>query len=122
MPSRTTSSAPLLPAEDLPVWTAALSTRAFARPPSWYSSLKQLALLVPEGAKKLVSRASGWISPVLVDGGRIAGTWSSAASGGRLAVEISPFGRPRRGLKAAAEAEAARWAAFAGATAAVTWA
>lgn len=73
-------------------------------------SLKQLGLLVPEGRKAAVSRTSGWISPVLVDGGRIVGTWTSENRGGRLAVEITPFGRFRRGVKAAAADEAARWA------------
>ena len=121
MPSRTTSSAPLLPAEDLPVWTAALSTRAFARPPSWYSSLKQLALLVPEGAKKLVSRASGWISPVLLDGGLIVGTWTQEVRDDRLEVGVSPFGPLRPGVREAAEIEADRWASYAGAGLDLGW-
>jgi hypothetical protein len=77
-------------------------------------ALRQLDRLVPAPEHKAaVSRTSGWISPVLLDGGRIAGTWTQESTGGRLAIEITPFGPLRRGVKAAAEAEAARWAGYA---------
>ena len=79
-------------------------------------ALRQLDRLVPAPEHKAaVSRTSGWISPVLLDGGRIAGTWTQESTGGRLAIEITPFGPLRRGVRAAAEAEAARWAAYAAA-------
>lgn len=85
-------------------------------------ALRQLAHLLPDPAlTKAVSRASGWVSPVLLDGGRIVGTWSQETSGGRLVVEITPFGRLRRGVRAAAGAEAARWADHAGAPLTLTW-
>ena len=85
-------------------------------------ALRQLDRLVPAPEHKAaVSRTSGWISPVLLDGGRIAGTWTQESTGGRLAIEITPFGPLRRGVKAAAEAEAARWATYAAAPLHLTW-
>lgn len=85
-------------------------------------ALRQLDRLVRTPAHKAaVSRTSGWISPVLLDGGRIVGTWTQKSSGGRLAIEITPFGPLRRGLEAAAETEAARWATYATAPLDVTW-
>ncbi len=50
-----------------------------------------------------VSRAGGWISPVVVAGGRVAGTWNAA--GPDLAIELWPEAGPVD--RAALEAEAA---------------
>jgi Winged helix DNA-binding domain len=86
-------------------------------------ALRQLDRLVPTPERtSAVSRTSGWISPVLLDGGRIAGTWAQESTGGRLALTITPFGRLRGGVREAAEAEAARWADYAGASLDLTWA
>ncbi len=44
----------------------------------WGAVLKPLAwqgLLYPPARRSLVSKAAGWISPVVVVGGRVAGTW-----------------------------------------------
>jgi hypothetical protein len=76
---------------------------------------------LPKEQRAAVSRTSGWISPVLVDGGRIVGTWTQETRGGRLAVEITRFGRLRAGVRAAAEAEAGRWADLAGVPLALSW-
>ena len=77
-------------------------------------ALRQLDRLLPAaGLRSAVSRTSGWISPVLLDGGRVAGTWTQDLTGGRLAVTVTRFGRLRPGIEEAAEAEAARWAAYA---------
>ena len=87
-------------------------------------ALRQLDRLLPAADPRLraaVSRASGWVSPVLLDGGRIAGTWTQEAAGGRLRVEITPFGPLRRGVRTAAAAEAERWAGHAGAPLTLTW-
>src|SRR5215467_5583257 len=40
-----------------------------------------------------VYRPQGWISPVLLVNGRIAGTWKHTRNGHRLVVEAEPFGR-----------------------------
>ncbi len=42
--------------------------------------------IVAPGRRARVSRAAGWIAPVLVAGGRVAGTWT--ASGSELAIEL----------------------------------
>jgi hypothetical protein len=85
-------------------------------------ALRQLDRLVPAPElKSAVSRTSGWISPVLLDGGRIAGTWTQESTGGRLALTITPFGPLRRGVRAAAETEAARWSAYAATPLDLTW-
>ena len=85
-------------------------------------TLAQLKHLLPAGERAAVSRASGWISPVLVDGGRIVGTWSQEIRARRLQVEVAPFGRLRAGVRKAAEVEAHRWADFAAAPLALSWA
>lgn len=85
-------------------------------------ALRQLERLVPAPSyKSAVSRTSGWISPVVIEGGRIVGTWSQESRGGRSVVSITPFGRLRTGVRAAVEREAARWAAYAGAPLTLTW-
>lgn len=86
-------------------------------------ALRQLEHLLPSPAHKAaVSRASGWISPVLLVGGRIAGTWTQEVTGGgRLAVEVAPFAPLPAPVRAAAEAEAGRWAGHAGVTLDLSW-
>jgi Winged helix DNA-binding domain len=61
-----------------------------------------------------VYRPQGWLSPVLLVDGRMAGVWSHEQRGDRLAVEIEPFGRLSRAERAGAEAEAAALAEFLG--------
>ncbi|HWT21889.1 MAG TPA: winged helix DNA-binding domain-containing protein [Solirubrobacteraceae bacterium] len=63
-----------------------------------------------------VYRAQGWLSPVLLADGRIAGVWSHERRGERLTVAVEPFGRIARAVRAGAEAEAERLAAFLGAS------
>lgn len=83
-------------------------------------ALRQLDRLLPSPElKPAVSRASGWISPVLLDGGRIVGTWTQDLDAGRLT--ITPFGRLRPGVKTAAETEAAHWSTYYDAPLTLTW-
>ncbi|MEW6547402.1 MAG: winged helix DNA-binding domain-containing protein [Bacillota bacterium] len=49
-------------------------------------------LLLDSEHYKKVYRKAGWISPVMLVGGRIAGTWNYTRSGKRLVVEFEPFG------------------------------
>ncbi|CAA9261538.1 MAG: hypothetical protein AVDCRST_MAG41-2395 [uncultured Corynebacteriales bacterium] len=84
--------------------------------------LRQLEHLVPAAAHKAaVSRASGWISPVLLHGGRIVGTWAQELAGGRLRIAITPFGRLAPATRSAAAADAERWAGYAGSPLDLTW-
>jgi hypothetical protein len=59
-----------------------------------------------------VYRPQGWLSPVVLVDGVMAGVWRHELRGGRLVVDVEPFGDlPRAGV----EAEAAALASFLGA-------
>ena len=70
--------------------------------------------LMPGPFKARVHRPQGWISPVLLVGGRMAGVWSHERKGKRLRVEVEPFApvpkwargprRPRRSASPASSA------------------
>ena len=60
--------------------------------------------------KDRVYRRQGWLSPVLLVDGRIAGVWRHEAKHGELNVVIEPFGVVGDDVRAGAEAEAARLA------------
>jgi hypothetical protein len=40
-----------------------------------------------------VSRTAGWISPVVLAGGRVVATWSYTAVKRKLQITVEPFGR-----------------------------
>jgi hypothetical protein len=54
-----------------------------------------------------VSRVAGWISPVVLVGGRVLGVWTHAVTKNRLKVDITPFAplKPRWMKEAGARAE-----------------
>lgn len=47
--------------------------------------------LVDAAHYKRVYRPAGWLSPVVLVDGRVAGVWSQARTGRRLAVRVQPF-------------------------------
>jgi uncharacterized protein YcaQ len=61
-----------------------------------------------------VYRPQGWISPVLLVNGRIAGTWKHTRNGHRLVVEAEPFGRLPAWAREQLHDEAERLAVFLG--------
>jgi hypothetical protein len=63
---------------------------------------------------KRVYRNQGWISPVLLVDGTIAGTWSHKLQGSRLQVSIEPFTRLARATSDAVAQEAESMAGFFG--------
>jgi uncharacterized protein YcaQ len=69
------------------------------------------ALLDPRH-KARVYRPQGWISPVLLVNGRMAGVWKHKRKGRRLLVDIEPFSRLPAWASKQLTAEAARMAAF----------
>jgi len=69
-----------------------------------------------------VYRPQGWLSPVLLVDGRMAGVWSHEVDSGRVAVRVEPFAPVGREVRAGVEAEAARLAAFLGGEPDVAWA
>jgi hypothetical protein len=70
--------------------------------------------VLPAAQRSRVYRPQGWLSPVLLVDGRMAGVWSHELKGDRLLVRIEPFGRLPRAVRAGAEAEAAVLAGFLG--------
>ena len=79
--------------------------------------------LMPGPFKARVYRPQGWLSPVLLVGGRMDGVWRQEAKGRRLLVTIEPFaGPPPARVRRAAEAEAERLAAWSGGQLELGWA
>jgi len=70
--------------------------------------------VLPSDQRARVYRPQGWLSPVLLVDGRMAGVWAHERKGDRLVVAVEPFGRLARAERAAVEAEAAALAAFLG--------
>jgi hypothetical protein len=68
--------------------------------------------LVAQCHELKIYRAQGWISPVLLVDGRMAGVWKQERRPGRVVVRIEPFGALPKWARAKAEAEAARLAGF----------
>ena len=75
---------------------------------------RQAAALLRGRHRNRVYRPQGWISPVLLVNGRMAGVWRHERRGKRLRVELEPFGRLPAWALAELEAEAERLAAFLG--------
>ncbi|HYN17517.1 MAG TPA: winged helix DNA-binding domain-containing protein [Actinomycetes bacterium] len=87
------------------------------------TATRQAEHLMPGPFKARVYRPQGWLSPVLLVGGRMDGIWRQEASGKRLLVTIEPFaGPPPAWARRAAEAEAERLAAFTGGPLELRWA
>lgn len=79
--------------------------------------------LLPGPFKARVYRPQGWLSPVLLVGGRMEGVWRQEVKGRRVQVTIEPFaGPPAAWARRAAEAEAERLAASAGGQLELRWA
>jgi hypothetical protein len=62
------------------------------------------ARIIPPERRRLVSKAAGWIAPVVVRGGRVVGVWEPSAE----AIEVSLFEESGDVDRAALESEAAR--------------
>jgi uncharacterized protein YcaQ len=63
---------------------------------------------------KRVYRNQGWISPVLLVDGRIAGTWSYKLQGKKVQVTVQPFSKLSRAIRTAIAQEADMLARFFG--------
>jgi hypothetical protein len=80
------------------------------------------AAVLDDDVRDRVYRKGGWISPVLLVGGRMAGVWSHERAGEEIAIEIEPFAPLAPADREAAEAEAGALGAFLGGTADTRWA
>jgi Winged helix DNA-binding domain len=113
-------------AADLPGLAEAGTSRTVRLLPAFdqyvVTATLQAEHLMPGPFKARVYRPQGWLSPVLLVGGRMDGTWRQEAKGKRLVVTIEPFTRPPAWARQAAEAEAERLAAFTGGRLELRWA
>ena len=78
--------------------------------------------VLPDAHRAAVYRPQGWLSPVVLDDGRMAGTWALERRGDAAEITVTPFGRRSAAVRAGAEAEAERLAAFLGCALALRWA
>jgi uncharacterized protein YcaQ len=84
-------------------------------------STLQSTKLMTGDFKARVHRPQGWVSPVLLVDGGIAGVWKQEKKGSRLIVEIEPFTKPPRWVTKAVEQEAERLASFTATTLDLSW-
>ncbi|HEY7599717.1 MAG TPA: winged helix DNA-binding domain-containing protein [Candidatus Limnocylindrales bacterium] len=77
--------------------------------------------LIPTRHVKRVSRAAGWISPVVLIGGRVGGVWTHTAARTRIELTVEPFGRPSKATRSAIIAAAERIGAAHGMPASVVF-
>jgi hypothetical protein len=75
--------------------------------------------LVDPRFESRVFRQAGWISPVVLAGGRVVGVWTLERAGGRVEVSVEPFGRLAPAHRRAIADEVDRLGAFLGAPARV---
>jgi hypothetical protein len=78
------------------------------------SSNRGIDALLPQAEKERVFRQAGWISPVVLVDGAIAGVWRHERKGARVVVEVEPFAPLEPWAVAQVEAEAERLAAYLG--------
>lgn len=77
--------------------------------------------LITEGARNLIYRPQGWISPVLLVNGFMQGVWRHEIKGNRVEVAVTAFVNVPRWVRVKAEEEAERLAEFLGCKLNFTW-
>ncbi len=87
--------------------------------PYTLSLQKEAEPLLPIARRRLVSRAAGWISQVVIVGGAVVGTWTHEIAKGRLAIDVQPWRRLTKAERNGIDQEAARIGGFLGAPAVV---
>ena len=63
---------------------------------------------------KLIYRNQGWISPVILIDGQVAGTWTHQRKGKHLSIQLTPFNKLPKSLNPQIESESTRIANFLG--------
>lgn len=79
------------------------------------------ASLVDRRFEARVFRQAGWITPVVLIDGMVAGVWGHERRGPEVEVAVEPFGTPSAARRREVAEEADRLGAFLGAPARVTW-
>jgi hypothetical protein len=82
---------------------------------------RQAEHLMTGGARNLIYRPQGWISPVLLVNGFMQGVWRHEIKGNRVEVVVTPFVNVPRWVRAVAEKEAERLAKFLGSKLSFAW-
>ncbi|HEX4627543.1 MAG TPA: winged helix DNA-binding domain-containing protein [Gemmatimonadales bacterium] len=82
---------------------------------------RHAAHLLPGDFRRRVYRPQGWISPVLLVNGVMAGIWRHDIKGSRVAVVIEPFVKVAGWTRRAVGEEAERLAAFLGGGLSLAW-
>ncbi len=67
---------------------------------------------VPDGRAAEISRTAGWISPVLVVDGQVAGVWEHLVRGGAATITVRSFAPVPVGVRNAAQRHAVRYGPF----------
>lgn len=80
----------------------------------WVIGAARRAPMLPPEHQARVFRPQGWISPVVLVNGRIAGVWKHVGQGRRLEVQVEPFAAVPAWGRRQVEAEVQRLAAFLG--------
>jgi Winged helix DNA-binding domain len=113
-------------AADLPGLAGAAPSRSVRLLPAFdqyvITATRQAEHLTPGPFKARIYRPQGWLSPVLLVGGRMDGIWRQEAKGRRLKLTIEPFGKLPAWARRAAEGEAERLAAWNDAELELDWA
>jgi len=77
--------------------------------------------LVLKRFEERVFRTAGWITPVVLVDGMVAGVWGHEVSGGRIEVTVEPFGKLPAVRKRDIAGEADRLGAFLGSPVRLSW-
>jgi hypothetical protein len=75
---------------------------------------QQRTLVVAPRFYKRVYRNQGWISPVVLVNGRVAGTWAHTRTGRKLSVQVEPFEKLKPAVRQKIQYEALRLGTFLG--------
>jgi hypothetical protein len=112
-------------AQDLPEIEASSLRRSVKLLPAFdqyvLAAPRDQARVIPKGVNKRIYRNQGWISPVLLINGQMAGVWRHERKGARLVVQIELFFKIPAWAKKGAEMEAQRLADFLGGQLELTW-
>jgi hypothetical protein len=73
---------------------------------------RQVPALLDPKHRHRIYRQQGWVSPVLLVNGRMAGIWKYEQRGRTVSVEVEPFDKLPRWTRASIAAEAGRLATF----------
>lgn len=107
---------------------AAMRKASLSSPPrllpafdAYVAGTRPKASLVDRRYEDRVFRQAGWISPVVLVDGKVAGVWSHERVDQGVSVSVEPFGKLLAASRREVAEEADRLGAFLGAPARVTW-